>query len=49
MALHIRRIHPVFVGEASGVDIARPIAADDVAASRRAWTAAPSWCSATSA
>jgi alpha-ketoglutarate-dependent 2,4-dichlorophenoxyacetate dioxygenase len=32
MAVSIRQIHPVFVGEVSGVDIARPLTADEVAA-----------------
>src|SRR5215510_9464648 len=32
MSLAIRQIHPVFVGEVSGVDIARPLTADEVAA-----------------
>jgi alpha-ketoglutarate-dependent 2,4-dichlorophenoxyacetate dioxygenase len=32
MSVSIRQIHPVFVGEVSGVDIGRPLSADDVAA-----------------
>jgi alpha-ketoglutarate-dependent 2,4-dichlorophenoxyacetate dioxygenase len=32
MAVSIRQLHPVFVGEVSGVDIARPLTADEVAA-----------------
>jgi len=32
MTLSIRQIHPVFVGEVSGVDIARPLSAEEVAA-----------------
>jgi len=32
MAIAIRQLHPVFVGEVSGVDLARPIAREDVAA-----------------
>jgi alpha-ketoglutarate-dependent 2,4-dichlorophenoxyacetate dioxygenase len=32
MSLSIRRIHPVFVGEVSGLDIAQPLSPDDVAA-----------------
>ncbi len=32
MSVSIRQIHPVFVGEVSGVDIARPLSADEVAA-----------------
>jgi alpha-ketoglutarate-dependent 2,4-dichlorophenoxyacetate dioxygenase len=32
MSIEIRQIHPVFVGEVSGVDIAQPLSADDVAA-----------------
>jgi alpha-ketoglutarate-dependent 2,4-dichlorophenoxyacetate dioxygenase len=32
MGVTIRQIHPVFVGEVSGVDIARPLARDEVAA-----------------
>src|SRR6266446_5479881 len=32
MSLSIRQIHPVFVGEVSGVDLARPLTADEVAA-----------------
>ena len=32
MSLSIRQIHPVFVGEVSGVDIGRPLAPDEVAA-----------------
>ena len=32
MTIAIRRIHPVFVGEVSGVDIAKPLSPDDVAA-----------------
>jgi alpha-ketoglutarate-dependent 2,4-dichlorophenoxyacetate dioxygenase len=32
MTVSIRQIHPVFVGEVSGVDISRPLAADEVAA-----------------
>jgi alpha-ketoglutarate-dependent 2,4-dichlorophenoxyacetate dioxygenase len=31
MAIAIRQIHPVFVGEVSGVDLRRPLAADEVA------------------
>jgi alpha-ketoglutarate-dependent 2,4-dichlorophenoxyacetate dioxygenase len=32
MTVSIRQIHPVFVGEVSGIDISRPLAADEVAA-----------------
>ena len=32
MTIAIRQIHPVFVGEVSGVDLARPLAPDEVAA-----------------
>ncbi len=32
MAVSIRQVHPVFVGEVSGVDATRPLAADEVAA-----------------
>jgi alpha-ketoglutarate-dependent 2,4-dichlorophenoxyacetate dioxygenase len=32
MSLSIRQIHPVFVGEVSGVDIARPLSREEVAA-----------------
>ena len=32
MTLSIRQIHPLFVGEVSGIDIGRPLAADEVAA-----------------
>lgn len=32
MSLSIRQIHPVFVGEVSGVDLRRPLSLDDVAA-----------------
>ena len=32
MSVSIRQIHPVFVGEVSGIDIARPLTADEVAA-----------------
>lgn len=32
MAVTIRQLHPVFVGEVSGVDIARPLAPEEVAA-----------------
>jgi alpha-ketoglutarate-dependent 2,4-dichlorophenoxyacetate dioxygenase len=32
MTVSIRQIHPVFVGEVSGVDIARPLSPEDVAA-----------------
>jgi alpha-ketoglutarate-dependent 2,4-dichlorophenoxyacetate dioxygenase len=32
MALTIRQIHPVFVGEVSGVDLRRPLSRDEVAA-----------------
>jgi alpha-ketoglutarate-dependent 2,4-dichlorophenoxyacetate dioxygenase len=32
MSVSIRQIHPVFVGEVSGVDISRPLSADQVAA-----------------
>ncbi len=32
MAVSIRQIHPLFVGEVSGVDLRRPLAADEVAA-----------------
>ena len=32
MALSIRQIHPVFVGEVSGVDLRRPLSRDEVAA-----------------
>jgi alpha-ketoglutarate-dependent 2,4-dichlorophenoxyacetate dioxygenase len=32
MSVSIRQIHPVFVGEVSGIDVSRPLAADEVAA-----------------
>jgi alpha-ketoglutarate-dependent 2,4-dichlorophenoxyacetate dioxygenase len=32
MAIAIRQLHPVFVGEVSGVDLRRPLTADEVAA-----------------
>jgi alpha-ketoglutarate-dependent 2,4-dichlorophenoxyacetate dioxygenase len=32
MTISIRQIHPVFVGEVSGVDLTRPLSRDDVAA-----------------
>ena len=32
MTISIRQIHPVFVGEVSGVDLCQPLSADDVAA-----------------
>jgi alpha-ketoglutarate-dependent 2,4-dichlorophenoxyacetate dioxygenase len=32
MALAIRQIHPVFVGEVTGIDISKPLARDEVAA-----------------
>src|SRR5262249_46957642 len=32
MAIAIRQIHPVFVGEVTGVDLRRPLAPDEVAA-----------------
>jgi alpha-ketoglutarate-dependent 2,4-dichlorophenoxyacetate dioxygenase len=32
MAISIRQLHPVFVGEVSGVDLTKPLAAGDVAA-----------------
>jgi alpha-ketoglutarate-dependent 2,4-dichlorophenoxyacetate dioxygenase len=32
MSLSIRQIHPVFVGEVSGIDIAKPLTPDEVAA-----------------
>src|SRR5687767_1363709 len=32
MSLSIRQIHPVFVGEVSGVDISAPLSPDEVAA-----------------
>ena len=32
MTLSLRQIHPVFVGEASGVDIAKPLSAEEVVA-----------------
>src|SRR6187431_441404 len=32
MSLSIRQIHPVFVGEVSGVDISGPLSAEEVAA-----------------
>ena len=32
MTISIRQIHPVFVGEVSGVDITKPLSADEVAA-----------------
>jgi len=32
VTIEIRQIHPVFVGEVSGIDITRPLAPDDVAA-----------------
>ena len=32
MAISIRQIHPVFVGEVSGVDLRRPLSQDEVAA-----------------
>jgi alpha-ketoglutarate-dependent 2,4-dichlorophenoxyacetate dioxygenase len=36
MAITVRQIHPHFVGEISGVDLTRPLAADDVEAIRDA-------------
>ena len=32
MAIDIRQIHEVFVGEVSGADLTRPLTPDDVAA-----------------
>jgi alpha-ketoglutarate-dependent 2,4-dichlorophenoxyacetate dioxygenase len=32
MSISIRQVHPVFVGQVSGLDITRPLATDDVAA-----------------
>jgi len=32
MAVSVRQIHPVFVGEASGIDIAKPLSPDEVSA-----------------
>src|SRR6185437_13469066 len=32
MAISVRRLHDIFVGEVSGVDLTRPVAASDVAA-----------------
>ncbi len=32
MSLSIRQIHPVFVGEVSGIDISTPISPEEVAA-----------------
>src|SRR5438132_12930195 len=32
MAVSIRQIHPVFVGEVSGIDISKPLSPDEVAA-----------------
>ncbi len=32
MPVAIRQIHPVFVGEVSGVDIKRPLSREDIAA-----------------
>jgi alpha-ketoglutarate-dependent 2,4-dichlorophenoxyacetate dioxygenase len=32
MSLSIRQIHPVFVGEVSGIDLSRPLSGDEVAA-----------------
>ena len=32
MSVAIRQIHPVFVGEVSGIDLTRPLSADEVAA-----------------
>ena len=32
MSVSIRQIHPVFVGEVSGIDITRPLSRDEVAA-----------------
>jgi hypothetical protein len=32
MSIAIRRIHPVFVGELSGVDSSQPLSPDEVAA-----------------
>jgi len=32
MTVSIRQIHPVFVGEVSGIDIGRPLSPEDVAA-----------------
>ena len=32
MSISIRQVHPVFVGEVSGVDVAQPLSNDDVAA-----------------
>src|SRR5262245_49426488 len=32
MAISVRQIHPVFVGEVSGIDIAKPLSPDEVSA-----------------
>ena len=32
MTVSIRQIHPVFVGEVSGIDIARPLSREEAAA-----------------
>jgi len=32
MSISIRQIHPVFVGEMSGIDISRPLSREEVAA-----------------
>ena len=32
MKIAIRQLHPVFVGEVSGIDVARPLAREEVAA-----------------
>ncbi len=32
MSVSIRQIHPVFVGEVSGIDLTRPLTADEVVA-----------------
>ncbi len=36
MPLSVRQIHPVFVGEVSGVDLTKPLSKDDVAILQRA-------------
>ena len=42
MSISIRPVHPVFVGEVSGIDISQPLTSDQVLPLRRAWTA--TWC-----
>lgn len=44
MSISIRQIHPVFVGEVSGIDIAKPLGATRWRRSRRGWIAMPCSC-----